>query len=207
MLRIITITLALLVMAGGAEARGHRHHAWHGHHIAPRSYAVHPDCNILFPCVGVAPSSRGEVIARKAGIGGAVMRYSPQSSLKTPKVHRRHIARNIVARPVEISPSWPATGTTTARPADCYGIAWCGCFLRHYLGMADRGLNLAANWARVGSPTVAHSGVVVVWRHHVGLIRSEPDARGVAMVLSGNDGHAVRERPRSLRGAIAFREI
>lgn len=156
----------------------------HGHHHRHHAHAVtaDPGCNVLWPCIGVELAPRGVAIARKVGIGGAVARYTPEPRLRSP-------------RAVE------------GRPADCYGIPWCGCFLRHYLGLADRGLNLAANWAGVGRPTVPHAGAVVVWRHHVGIIRSEPDSRGVAVVLSGNDGRMVRERPRSLRGAIAFREI
>jgi hypothetical protein len=95
-----------------------------------------------------------------------------------------------------------------ARPHECYSVGpWCGCWLRHYLGIADRAYNLARNWAGLGQRTSAHSGAIVVWRHHVGVLRSEPDSRGRALVLSGNDGHRVRERVRSLRGAIAFREL
>lgn len=65
--------------------------------------------------------------------------------------------------------------------------------------------NLARNWARWGSnaggPRV---GVIVVWAHHVGKIIGQA-ANGMWIVRSGNDGHAVRERPRSVAGAIAFR--
>jgi hypothetical protein len=73
-------------------------------------------------------------------------------------------------------------------------------------GIADKSLNLAANWAYVGRPTYPHAGAIVVWRHHVGVLRSDPH-NGRALVLSGNDGHAVRERERSIAGAIAFREL
>jgi hypothetical protein len=82
--------------------------------------------------------------------------------------------------------------------------AWCGWWLGRHLGMLDRKLWLAANWARVGRP--AHGpavGAVVVWRHHVGIITGR-SAHGW-IVKSGNDGHRVRERPRSVAGAIAFR--
>lgn len=48
------------------------------------------------------------------------------------------------------------------------------------------------------------SGSIVVWRHHVGIIK-RVTARGKAIVLSGNDGGRVRERERSTSGAIAFR--
>jgi hypothetical protein len=51
-----------------------------------------------------------------------------------------------------------------------------------------------------GGPSV---GTIVVWRHHVGKIVGQQNGQWI--VQSGNDGHAVRTRPRSLAGAIAFR--
>jgi hypothetical protein len=98
--------------------------------------------------------------------------------------------------------------SAASRPSDCYGIPWCGCYLRHYFGLNDTGLNTAASWARVGQATSARSGAIVVWPNHVGVMKSDPDASGKAMVLSGNDGGGqARERLRSIRGAIAFREL
>lgn len=76
--------------------------------------------------------------------------------------------------------------------------------MRQWLGVADRGGNLARWWARYGSN--AHGpavGAIVVWRHHVGLITGRGSDGWV--VKSGNDGRAVRERERSLRGVIAYR--
>ena len=92
------------------------------------------------------------------------------------------------------------------RPRDCAGIPWCGCFLRHIVGR-DPGpaYNLARNWAHWGHPTFPHVGAIVVWPHHVGRIVAQ-SRNGEWIVLSGNDGHAVRARSRSLAGAIAFRE-
>ena len=82
--------------------------------------------------------------------------------------------------------------------------AWCGWFMRHHLGVADVRGNLARWWASYGHAAAGPAiGALVVWRHHVGKIKGQ-SAHGW-IVLSGNDGHAVRERPRSLRGAIAFR--
>lgn len=82
--------------------------------------------------------------------------------------------------------------------------AWCGWWLGQHLGMPLRTLWVARNWASVGSnaggPRV---GAIVVWRHHVGIITGHNSMGWV--VKSGNDGHAVRERVRSLAGAIAFR--
>jgi hypothetical protein len=85
--------------------------------------------------------------------------------------------------------------------------AWCGSYLSKYLGKPDRRLALARSWAgegmNAGGPGV---GVVVVWRHHVGIITGQtPDGQWI--VHSGNDGGAVRTRPRSLAGAIAFRRV
>lgn len=93
------------------------------------------------------------------------------------------------------------------RPAACAGIAWCGCWLRLHLRIGDARLNVARAWAGVGSPAAGPSpGVVAVWRHHVGLI-TENLGNGMIRLLSGNDGHAVRNRVRSTRGIIAYRNV
>ena len=83
--------------------------------------------------------------------------------------------------------------------------AWCGYWLRHQLGVADRKYNLARAWAGYGSPASGPApGVIAVWRHHVGLITGVP-GHGRIVLRSGNDGHRVRERERSTRGVIAYR--
>lgn len=82
--------------------------------------------------------------------------------------------------------------------------AWCGWQMRQWLGGGPE-LNLARNWARVGQPSGAQVGAVVVWPHHVGLITGRAGNQWI--VKSGNDGHRVRERPRSVAGAIAFRRV
>jgi hypothetical protein len=88
-----------------------------------------------------------------------------------------------------------------------HGTPWCGIYLSHYLGKHDRNLALARNWAHEGSPAAGPGvGVVAVWPHHVGIITGRaPD--GEWIVHSGNDGNAVRTRPRSLAGVIAFRYV
>jgi hypothetical protein len=64
--------------------------------------------------------------------------------------------------------------------------------------------NLARSWAHYGSNASGPSvGTIVVWRHHVGKIVGQENGQWI--VESGNDGHAVRARPLSLAGAIAFR--
>ena len=90
-------------------------------------------------------------------------------------------------------------GRGGGRPA-----AWCGWEMRHLVG-ADPGpsFNLARNWTRWGRPGAAGIGAVVVWPHHVGKIVGQE--HGEWIVESGNDGHALRTRPRSIAGAIAIR--
>jgi len=83
--------------------------------------------------------------------------------------------------------------------------AWCGWFMRRELGVTNPAGNLARWWAGFGRPAHGpHVGAIVVWRHHVGRITGRA-ADGQWVVKSGNDGHRVRERPRSVAGAIAFR--
>jgi hypothetical protein len=82
--------------------------------------------------------------------------------------------------------------------------AWCGWEMRRELGVADPAYNLARNWAHYGSAAFGPAvGEIVVWPHHVGRIVGQE--RGEWIVNSGNDGHAVRTRPRSLGGVIAYR--
>lgn len=86
-------------------------------------------------------------------------------------------------------------------------LPWCGIYLGQYLGKPDRRLWVAREWARegvnAGGPGI---GVVVVWRHHVGIIEGRTQ-NGEWLVRSGNDGNAVRVRPLSVARAIAFRRI
>lgn len=86
------------------------------------------------------------------------------------------------------------------------GLPWCGIYMGQYFGKHDRRLWIAREWARVG--VSAHGpgiGVIVVWRHHVGVIVGQQGSQWV--VHSGNDGGRVRTRPRSIAGAIAFRRL
>lgn len=61
--------------------------------------------------------------------------------------------------------------------------------------------NLAANWAHRGVPSNAQVGAYVVWPHHVGVITGYDAKLGEWIVKSGNDGHRIRERPRSIAHA------
>jgi hypothetical protein len=93
-----------------------------------------------------------------------------------------------------------ASAESDRRPA-----AWCGWFMAQHFGISGklaRWLWVARNWAHSGSPAPGPQvGSIVVWRHHVGQITA---IKGSSIrVLSGNDGHAVRDRWRSPRGVIA----
>ncbi|HUC48668.1 MAG TPA: hypothetical protein VMA30_04725 [Xanthobacteraceae bacterium] len=90
-------------------------------------------------------------------------------------------------------------GGAGPRPA-----AWCGWAMRQMVG-GDPGpsYNLARNWAHWGHSGPAGVGAVVVWPHHVGKIVGRENGQWV--IESGNDGHALRSRARSIAGAIAIR--
>lgn len=78
--------------------------------------------------------------------------------------------------------------------------AWCGWWMRTQLGGGPQ-FNLAWNWRHYGSAASPQVGAVVVWRHHVGIITGQA-SNGKWIVKSGNDGGRVRERARSVSGAI-----
>jgi hypothetical protein len=77
---------------------------------------------------------------------------------------------------------------------------WCGWWMRTQRGGGPE-FNLAWNWSRYGRATSPQVGAVVVWRHHVGEIVGQAP-NGMWIVRSGNDGGRVRERPRSVAGAV-----
>lgn len=83
--------------------------------------------------------------------------------------------------------------------------AWCGWYMRtRHGGGAD--YNLAWNWSRRGSALSGPQvGAIVVWPHHVGEITGQT-SDGKWIVLSGNDSGQVKERARSVSGAV-FRSL
>jgi len=121
-----------------------------------------------------------------------------------PSVHRTHhshrVSHHVARRGKHLRHARARVAHAGGRPR-----AWCGWWLGRQLGMANRNLWLARNWVSVGRGARPGVGVVVVWRHHVGIITGRAGSKWI--VKSGNDGHAVRERPRSIAGAIAFRAL
>jgi len=120
----------------------------------------------------------------------------------------RHVARRRLEQPQDQPPTWESF--TYSAPAAYRGgmggrpAAWCGWEMRQLVS-SDPGpqYNLARNWARWGEAGPAGVGAVVVWPHHVGKIVGREGDQW--LVESGNDGHAIRTRVRSIAGAIAVR--
>ena len=92
------------------------------------------------------------------------------------------------------------TGVTAAQ-AEGRPAQWCGWWMRTQLGGGPE-YNRADSWMHWGSRASGPQvGAVVVWPHHVGIITGQT-ASGKWIVKSGNDGGAVRERARSVSGAV-----
>jgi hypothetical protein len=98
-------------------------------------------------------------------------------------------------RPGRVTRATGGRYSVGARPA-----RWCGWWMRTQLGGGPE-YNLARNWAHWGRPSGPRVGAVVVWSHHVGMITGRT-ADGHWIVKSGNDDGRVRERPRSVAGAV-----
>lgn len=104
----------------------------------------------------------------------------------------------------------PAT-SGGGRPHGC-PHAWCGCWLGIKLGLTDRSLWLARNWARVGRG-ISHpqEGAIVVMSRgskggHVGIIQDVAD-NGDLVVLSGNHNNRVGVGTYPRKRVIAYRLI
>jgi uncharacterized protein (TIGR02594 family) len=96
------------------------------------------------------------------------------------------------------------------RPAGCPKL-YCGCWLAKHFGIDDKSLWRAREWLKRGralsSPQV---GAIAVYARgkggHVGLV-TQVLASNRIVLLSGNDGGAVRERERSTAGVIGYRQL
>jgi hypothetical protein len=87
------------------------------------------------------------------------------------------------------------------RPAGC-PHAVCGCGLAKYLGLNDRRLWLAWNWARLFPHTHARAGAAAVRHHHVMLL-IEHIAGNRWLVKDWNGGrHLAWEHVRDVRGYV-----
>lgn len=182
MRRVVVASALLFAFATSAEARTHHQHYRHyaGHHY--RHYASHH----------YRHSAQGDAYSNDT-FGFGVSSYEHSGYEHSNYKHSGYARSSYEHSSYRRSPSG-------GRPA-----AWCGWYMRSQVG-ADPGpqYNLARSWAHYGSNAGGPSvGTIVVWRHHVGKIVGQESGQWI--VESGNDGHAVRTRPRSLAGAIAFR--
>jgi hypothetical protein len=147
-----------------------------------------------------------------------------QSAQAHAHSHRHHGHRVARSRAVSTSNMYTSFGAPFAPQAESFSApqfggqvrhavfhglggrpaAWCGWAMRQLVG-SDPGpsYNLARNWAHWGHAGPPGIGAVVVWPHHVGKIVGRENGQWV--IESGNDGHALRTRPRSIAGAIAIR--
>jgi len=150
----------------------------------------------------------------------AMMMFAPSAHAREHYYrhgHHNHVAarhriyaRSHSGRTIEGGSYWTSGGFAYSSRSTYRGhdrgrpAAWCGWEMRRLVG-SDPGssFNLARNWAHWGRPGPAGVGAVVVWAHHVGKIVGQENGQWV--IESGNDGHAVRTRPRSIAGAIAVR--
>jgi hypothetical protein len=89
-----------------------------------------------------------------------------------------------------------------ARPAGC-PHAYCGCGLRKYLGLSDKRLNLARNWARLfPHETAPRAGLAAVRSGHVMYIEGRSND-GQWIVRDYNSGGGLsRIHERSVRGYV-----
>ena len=129
----------------------------------------------------------------RATIGN--MPATPIACGTTVSMPATRAARGITANKPTPRSTRSTHNATGGRPA-----RWCGWWMRTQKGGGPE-LNLASNWRHWGRPTGPRVGAVVVWAHHVGMITGRTDG-GEWIVKSGNDGGAVRERPRSVAGAV-----
>jgi hypothetical protein len=188
MRKFVAASALVFAFATSAEARTQHHHYrhyahYHYGHYAHRQYRQQPQ---EFGFSNFGSGSFGSGSSFGSGFG--------DSSIENSGRRRSRYERS-------------SSGQTSYRSASVGGRpgAWCGWYMRQQVG-ADPGpqYNLARSWAHYGSNAGGPSvGTIVVWSHHVGKIVGRENGQWI--VESGNDGHAVRARPRSLAGAIAFR--
>ncbi len=140
---LVIALISFGLLSTSAEAR----------HRYVRTYAADPNCNVIMPCIGVAPSSRGERVVRAmGGFGSAQQRYTPSAII-----------------------SHPAGCPSRA-------FCGCGASVRVF-GHSVRNLWLAANWYRfpktlpaAGTVAVRRHHVMVLEAHLGGNIWQVYDA-------------------------------
>jgi hypothetical protein len=217
----VAVAATTLMLAQSAQARGHhRHHLRHqaasGHHFVHREARRHH----IFHS-----EARRHYLVRDREAAMQAGRFEPAWNSEGPDrdyayaPHRAYRGRNAEREDGWLYPQQARGSGRYARrrvawengQEGSYGggygrrpSAWCGWEMRHLVS-SDPGpsYNLARNWAHWGHGGAPGVGAVVVWPHHVGKIVGR--SQGQWIIQSGNDGHRMRTRPRSIGGAIAIR--
>ncbi|MBY0560625.1 hypothetical protein [Hyphomicrobium sp.] len=188
-LSLIAVAMCLAWLAGmtSAEARnyqghkGDRYERSYKHSAGKRQYSAR---------YASRSSAHRQYSNRKSGSG-----YASRSGTRRHYANSGSGGRHYAQRRSYSGRKYASAGNVGGRPR-----AWCGWWMRTQLGGGPE-FNLAANWKRYGRASGPQIGAVVVWPHHVGMITGRA-ANGQWIVKSGNDGNAVRERARSVAGAV-----
>lgn len=196
---VLALTALCFLFVGSVEAKQHHHKHSHGYN----KKHTHKHARKFSRTRYVTPARLEERMDDRlpfASLGdffeGSMVESEPVDRPVTRKPGKRKHA--ISKRGYRESYSGPSTrlvhGNLGPRPG-----RWCGYWMRQQYGGGQH-LNVAWNWSRVGRAANAQVGAIVVWPHHVGRIIGQT-ARGW-IVQSGNDGGRVRERVRSVAGAV-----
>jgi hypothetical protein len=153
----------------------------------------------LLGVAAVVPLNLAEARPRQSS-EGSYASYSRQAQVKqTRRAYAGQRSRKSYSQrssgKIQVKATASASAGLGPRPA-----RWCGWWMRTQLGGGPE-LNLARNWKGWGRPSGPKVGAVVVWSSHVGIITGRA-TNGQWVVKSGNDGGRVRERPRSVAGAV-----
>lgn len=170
MYRALGALILTLILVSAAEARPRK-----------ATYLAHPDCNVLWPCAGVAASPRGErVVKAMHGFGTAQKVY-------TPRAERAQQPQRVATQVV-------------SHPSGCPSRAFCGCGAAvRVFGAPIRALWLAANWFKFPRAAPA-AGMVAVRAHHVFVLEQHLDGDTWLAYDANSGGHATRIHARSIAG-------
>jgi hypothetical protein len=156
----------------------------------------------LLGVAALLPLDAAEARTRDA-YQGSHSRYLPSSYARsyTQRQGRQSTAHHASRKSTGYKSAHRSSGRSyAANGVGAKPSRWCGWWMRTQKGGGPE-LNLAHNWTHWGRPSGPQIGAVVVWSHHVGMITGRT-ASGEWIVKSGNDGGRVRERPRSVAGAV-----
>ena len=183
MTRILAV-LAMLALSMTA-AQAHTHSVAHYRHHYRYTPVMHLD----------VPVNRGWIDVAAIAPYPYPSQERSQAAVSMPSGHYSEPTRHYYASSGALSAAGGAI-----RPADCYGIPWCGCFLRHKLGIANTAYNLADTWFGWGHPSGPCVGCVAVSHHHVAIIVGQSQEGWIV-----EQGNPYRLGPDSLRWAVAYR--